>query len=242
MDSGFYAACAGLVARSQSLDLAANNLANASTPGYRAQQDTFRQLLVGSRKLNVLNQAVNSFGVLGNPTTDFAQGTMEKTGSPLDFAIEGHAFFAVQTPAGIRYSRNGNFHLGADRTLLTSEGDAVLGDQGPIRLPEGEASVSADGTISVGGALAGRLRLVEFASGTELTPAGNAYYTAPATAAKTSQSSEVRQSMLEDSNVQPVAAAVSLIAIQRHAESLQRALSLFHNQFNRIAVEDLPKV
>lgn len=242
VDSGFYAACAGLVARSQSLDLAANNLANASTPGYRAQQDTFRQLLAGGRLSNVLNQAVNSFGVLGSPTTDFGQGTMEKTGNPLDFAIEGQGFFVVQTSAGIRYARNGSFHLGADRTLLTGTGDAVLGDQGPIRLPEGEANVSADGTISVGGALAGKLRLVEFAPGTALTPTGNAYYSAPATAAKAAQKSDVRQSMLEDSNVQPVAAAVSLIAIQRHAESLQRALSVFHNQFNRIAVEDLPKV
>ena len=242
MDSGFYAACAGLVARSQSLDLAANNLANASTPGYRAQQETFRQLLSGPTAVSSLNRAVNSYGILGNPLTDFAQGNLQKTANPLDFAIEGTAFFAVRTSAGIRYSRDGNFHLGGDRTLLTSAGDTVLGDQGPIRLPEGEVSVSSDGTISVGGALAGKLQLAEFAAGTEFTPAGNAYYTAPVAAAKPSQTSQVRQGMLEDSNVQPVAAAVSLIAIQRHAESLQRALSVFHNQFNRIAVEDLPRV
>ena len=242
MDSGFYAACAGLVARTQSLDLAANNLANASTTGYRAQQETFRQVLVGQVPVGALNRAVNSFGVLGSPQTDFAQGTLEKTGNVLDLAIEGPAFFAVQTKDGIRYSRDGNFHLAADRTLLTKAGDTVLGNQGPIRLPEGEFSVSADGTLSVGGALAGQLRLAEFAAGTEFTAAGNGYYVAPVAAATPARSSQVRQGMLEQSNVQPVVAAVSLIAIQRHAESLQRALAVFHSQFNRIAANELPRV
>lgn len=242
MDSGFYAACAGLVARTQSLELAANNLANASTTGYRAQQETFRQIFAGRTPVNALNRAVNAFGVLGDPQTDFAQGTLQKTGSPLDFAIEGKGFFVVQTPAGPRYSRDGSFHLSQDRTLLTTAGDPVLGDQGPIRLPAGEISVSADGSISVGGALAGRMNLAEFVPGTEFTPAGNSYYSTPAASAVPATNSQLRQGMLEESNVQPVAAAVSLIAIQRHAESLQRALSVFHNQFNRIAAEDLPRV
>ncbi len=242
MDSGFYAACAGLVARTQSLELAANNLANASTAGYRAQQETFRQIFAGCTPGNALNRAVNAYGVLGDPRTDFAQGTLQQTGNLLDFAIEGRGFFTVRTPDGIRYSRDGSFHLAKDRTLLTNAGDPVLGEQGPIRLPEGEVSVSADGTISVGGALAGRLRLAEFTAGTELMAAGNGYYIAPAASAVPAGSSQLRQGMLEQSNVQPVAAAVSLIAIQRHAESLQRALSIFHNQFNRIAAEDLPRV
>ena len=242
MDSGFYAACAGLVARTQSLELAANNLANTSTIGYRAQQETFRQVVAGKIPFGALNRAVNSYGVLGSPQTDFAQGTLQKTGNPLDFAVEGSAFFTVQTQAGIRYSRDGNFRLSPDRTLLTTAGDQVLGDQGPIRLPEGELMVSADGTISVGGALAGRMRLAEFAPGVDLTPDGSAYYSAPVAAAVPARTSQVRQGMLEQSNVEPVSAAVSLITIQRHAESLQRALSVFHNQFNRIAADELPRV
>lgn len=242
MDSGFYAACAGLVARTQSLELAANNLANTSTTGYRKQQETFQQVFAGRAPVGALNRAVNAFGVLGSPQTDFAQGPLQKTGNSLDFAIEGRAFFAVQTAAGVRYTRDGSFHLGTDRTLLTVAGYPVVGDQGPIRLPEGETSVSADGTISVGGALAGRLRLVEFAPGTEFTPAGNAYYIAPATAAGAAKDAQVRQGMLENSNVQPVEAAVSLIVIQRHAEMLNRALSVFHNQFNRIAASELSRV
>lgn len=242
VDSGFYAACAGLLARTQALDLAANNLANASTPGYRAQHETFRALVAGRRAMQGLNLAVNSYGVIGDTRSDFSQGTLEKTGDQFDFAIEGKAFFAVQTSDGIRFTRDGNFRLRADRTLVTTSGDPVLGMQGPIRIPEGIFNASADGSLSVNGALAGRLRMVEFASDAELSPAGTGYYAAAAAAAQPARTSVVRQSMLESSNVQPVAAAVSLITIQREAESMQKALSLFHNEFNRIAAEELPRV
>lgn len=240
MDSGFYAACAGLVARTQALDLAANNLANASTSGYRGQHETFQQLLAG-RPNSPLNRAVNSYGVIGGAVTDLSQGTLQRTDSPLDFAIEGPAFFAVETPDGTRYTRDGNFRLRPDRTLVTAAGDTVLGEQGALRIPDGKLSVSADGTLSIDGALAGKLRVVEFAAGTEFTAVGNGQYAAPQAAARPARDSQVRQSMLEGSNVQPVSAAVSLIALQRHAESLQRALSLFHNEFNRIAAEELPR-
>jgi flagellar basal-body rod protein FlgF/flagellar basal-body rod protein FlgG len=125
------------VARTQSLELAANNLANSSTTGYRAQQETFQQIYAGQTPVSAVNRAINGYGVLGDPQTDFAQGTLQKTGGLLDFAIEGRGFFVIQTPAGIRYSRDGSFHLAKDRTLLTTAGDPVLGEQGRIRVPEG---------------------------------------------------------------------------------------------------------
>ncbi len=242
MDSGFYAACAGLMARTQALDLAANNLANTSTAGYRGQHEVFRQLLASRNSNNKLNLAVNSFGVLGGAATDFSQGALQETGNPLDLAIEGKGFFVVQTPDGPCYTRAGDFHLRADRTLVTSAGDPVLGDQGPLRIPNGKLTISADGTLSIDGALAGRLRLAEFAPGTELTPIGNGYYSAPQAASRPDTASRIKQGMVEGSNVQPVAAAVNLITLQRNAESMQRALSLFHNELNRIAAEELPRV
>ncbi len=241
MDSGFYAACAGLVARTQALELAANNLANASTTGYRAQKEVFRQVIAGQRNGTALNRAVNSFGVVGGTRTDLRQGNLERTGDALDLGIEGPGFFAVESSAGTQYTRDGNFQIRADRILVTADGRAVLGDQGPIRVPEGTPSVSDDGTLSLGGALAGRLRIVEFPPGVELTPAGSGYFTAPAAAALRAQRSAVRQGMLESSNVDAVSAVVSLIALQRHAESMQRTLSVFHNEFNRIAAEELPR-
>jgi flagellar basal-body rod protein FlgF/flagellar basal-body rod protein FlgG len=242
LDSGFYAACAGLVARMQALDLAANNLANSGTAGYRGQREVFRQLITGALPAGELNRVVNAYGVMGDTTTDFSQGSLQKTDNPLDFAIEGRAMFAVNTPEGVRYTRAGDFHLAADRTLVTRDGDAVLGAQGPIRIPEGKLTVSDDGTLSINGAVAGRLRMTEFDPRTKLTPVGDAYYLAPAAAAQPAKGSQVRQGMIEGSNVQALTAAVNLIALQRHSESLQRALYLFHNEFNRIAAQDLPRI
>lgn len=241
MDSGFYAACAGLIARTQALDLAANNLANAGTTGYRSQREIFRELVAERSGTSTLNRAVNSFGVMGGASTDFRQGTLERTDDSLDFGIEGTGFFAIETPAGTRYSRDGNFRLRPDRTLVTASGDIVLGEQGPLRIPEGAVTGSSDGTLSVGGVLAGRLRIREFPPDVTLIPVGLGYYDAPSSASLKPTNSSVRQGMLESSNVQPVSAAVSLVTLQRHAESLQRALSVFHNEFNRIAAEDLSR-
>jgi flagellar basal-body rod protein FlgF/flagellar basal-body rod protein FlgG len=231
-----------LVARTQALDLAANNLANTSTTGYRGQHELFRQVMAGTNPAGQLNRAVNAFGVLSGASTDFSQGSLQKTDSPLDFAIEGTAFFGIETGSGTRYTRAGDFHLTPDRTLVTTAGDPVLGEQGPLRIPSGKLMVSADGTLSIDGAIAGRLKLSEFPQGTEFTPVGNGYYSAPQGAATPTTKSSVRQGMVEGSNVDAVSAAVGLIKTQRNAETLQRALSLFHNEFNRIAAEELPRV
>lgn len=242
MDSGFYAACAGLIARMQALDLAANNLANSGTAGYRGQRETFRQLLAGTVPEGQVNRVVNAYGVMGDTTTDFSQGSLQRTDNPFDFAIEGRAMFAVNTPEGVRYTRAGDFHLAADRTLVTRDSHAVLGDRGAIRIPEGKLTVSDDGTLSINGAVAGRLRMTEFDPRTKLTPVGDTYYLAPTAAARPAKESQVRQGMIESSNVQALTAAVNLIALQRHSESLQRALYLFHNEFNRIVAQDLPRI
>ena len=160
MDSGYYAACAGLVAKMQALDLAANNLANVSTTGFRGQNATFQSVMAGVRARAANGtQLINEFGVLNGPSLNSAQGNLESTGNPLDIAIAGPGFFAVQTGDGVRYTRNGSFRLSASGQLLSSSGDPVLGDQGPIQLANGSLTVSGDGTISINGALAGKLRV-----------------------------------------------------------------------------------
>ena len=103
MNSGLYAACAGLLARTQALEMAANNLANVNTNGYRAQVPTFRSLLATSDAAtgaNPMAQAVNDFGVMGDSRMDMRQAALERTGSDLDFALQGDGWFAVQTTAG----------------------------------------------------------------------------------------------------------------------------------------------
>src|SRR5579862_6394950 len=107
MDSGYYAACAGLAAQTQALELVAHNLANVGTTGYRGQQMTFRSMLTGSGEvgLNPLNAAVNNFGVLSGGRLDLTSGSLAPTGNPLDVAVAGKGFFAVQTEQGVLYTR-----------------------------------------------------------------------------------------------------------------------------------------
>jgi flagellar basal-body rod protein FlgF len=242
MESGYYAAFAGLVAKTQALELVANNLANLNTNGYKGQREFYRSLEASlqNARLSPLNRAVNDFGVLGGALVDMRTGTLERTGNDLDLALEGSGFFVVQTPAGLRYTRNGSFRLSPTGGLLSVSGDPVLGEQGPITLPPGQVSISADGTLSVKGSLVGRLRVVDLAAG--VRPEGNTYFTAPAGSERPVTDRRVRQGALESANLTPISESVSLVALQRHAELLQRALAIFHTDFNRTAIEELPRV
>jgi flagellar basal-body rod protein FlgF len=244
MDSGYYAACAGLAAQTQALDLVANNLANLSTTGYRASRATFRTLLSGSGSvgLSPVNAAINAYGTLSGSRIDRSPGSLTPTGNPLDLAIAGEGFFEVQSGGRVLFTRNGSFHRTPEGLLVSAEGDPVLGEQGRINLPNGPLAVSSDGTISVAGAVVAKLRVVEFSPTANLQAAGNALYEAPEKSALPAASSSVRQEMLEQSNVSSIQGVVQLINVQRNAEMMQRALSLFDSQFNQTAVQDLAKV
>ncbi len=245
MDSGLYAAATALVARTDALDTIANNLANASTQGFRARHATFSSVLAGSGHTlgSELNRVTNEFGVLGDSHLDLTQGSLVKTGNDLDVGLDGPAFLSVQTSAGPAYTRDGSLRISAQGQLVTAAGDAVIGDQGVIRLPvNAKIAISPDGTISADGAVAGRLKLVEFAPGTDLESLGNTYYTAPESSTIKATHSRVRQGMLEGSNVNPVAAVVELINAQRSAETMRHALTMFDSDIDKTAVQDLPRI
>ena len=182
MDSGYYAAFAGLVARMDALDVVANNLANTSTTGFREQNEFYEAVTgnSGVQPLSPLNVAINNYGVLGGANVNLQQGSLQGTGNDLDLGIRGAAFFAIQTPRGIRYTRNGSFHVNAAGQMVTQDGDTVLGTGGPIQVPQGTVEVASDGTVSVNGGVAGQLRLVDFVPGTRLAPEGNTDFVAPA--------------------------------------------------------------
>jgi flagellar basal-body rod protein FlgF len=244
MDSGVYAAATALASRTQALDTIANNLANASTTGFRAEHNVFSSVLANASGLSQspLNEAMNSFGILSGTALDQTQGALQKTGNTLDMGIEGPGYFVVQTANGPMYTRNGAFQVSGKGQLVTSTGDAVMGDKGVINMPPGQISISADGSISSDGAVAGKLKVVEFPAGTELSSVGNTYYSAPPNTATTATNSNVRQGMLESSNVNPIASMVELVTAQRAAEMMQRALSMFNNEMDKTAAQDLPKV
>jgi flagellar basal-body rod protein FlgF/flagellar basal-body rod protein FlgG len=250
MDSGYYAAFAGLVARTQALDTAASNLANAQTAGYRAEREYFRSVLLDPLGSDIqsggsqLGSTVNNFGVLGGDHLDLGQGVLTATGNPLDLAIEGQGFFAVQTPNGIRYTRDGSFHRTRDGRLVTAAGEPVLSTQNqPIPVPPGEISVGADGALSVGGGTVASVGVFAFPAGTQLTPEGKNRYAPPAQAqAALATGANVHQGALEAANQDVIQGSLELILMQRQAETMQRALTIFHTEFNKTAAEDIPRV
>src|SRR5262249_48669027 len=121
-------------------------------------------------------------------------------------------------------------------------GDPVVGDTGPIDIVGGPVTVSPDGTISVNGAVAGKVKVVDFPPGTELTNVGSTYYSAPPKTEKPTTKVSIQQGSLESSNVNPVSSAIELITLQRYAEMMQRALSMFHGEMNQIAAQELPRI
>jgi flagellar basal-body rod protein FlgF/flagellar basal-body rod protein FlgG len=245
MDSGYYAATAGLVARTQALDTAAANLANSQTPGYRAEREYFRSFLLGPEALDSqLGRTVNNFGLLGGDRLNLGQGTLQATGNPLDLAIEGHGFFQIQTQNGIRYTRDGAFHRAPNGQLMTAAGEPVLSTIGqPILVPPGEVSVGSDGAISVAGGVVSRLGIFTFPAGTQLTPEGANRYLGPEGVNPIpAKDASVHQGAIESANQDVIQGSLDLIVMQRQAEMMQKALTIFHTEFNKIASEDLPKV
>jgi flagellar basal-body rod protein FlgF len=244
MDSGFYSAFTGLAARMQSLDLLANNLANVNTAGYKSEKEFYRAFTASlhNRALSPVNQAINDYGLMGGAHIDFSAGSLQTTGNDTDLALDGSGFFVVNAKGGMRYTRNGTFQLNTARQLVDSEGNLVQGSNGPIQVPAGKLNISSDGTISVDGALLAQLKVVDFAPGTQLAPEGSSNFVAPAGATQTAPTGEIRQGMLEASNADAVSSAVALISLQRNAELMQRALSIFNTDFNQTTVQELPKV
>ncbi|MGA2216922.1 MAG: flagellar hook basal-body protein [Terracidiphilus sp.] len=245
MDSGYYAAMTGLIARTQALDIAATNLANAQTPGFRAEQEFFRSVLLGPDAADSqLGQTVNNYGLLGGDRLNMSQGSLQQTGNPLDLAIEGEGFFQVQTANGPRFTRDGSFHRAPNGQLATAAGEPVLSASGqPIAVPPGDVSIGSDGALSVAGGVATTVGVFTFPSGVQLKPEGANRYLAPEqTPVSLSRNASVRQGAIESANQGAIPGALNVMLIQREAEMMQKALTVFHTEFNKFATEDLPRV
>ncbi len=245
MDSGYYAAFTGLLARQRALDAVANNLANTNTTGFRAEREFFSDALTGPNAFgSQLNTAVNDYGVLGGNRIDLSQGQMVTTGNPLDLALEGQGFFAVEDMQGsIQYTRDGSFIRSSKGVLTDRQGHAVLDIKGkPITIPSGPVMIAADGVVSVNGGVAGKVGLFTFAAGTPLVPAGVGHYQAPPKSAKLTTAAVVHQGKLESSNQNIVQGTLQLILVQRQAEMMMKALSVFSTDLDQKASQELPRV
>lgn len=201
----------------------ADNLANATTPGYkthRAFLSHLRSTLAPSGDVREPEQVIGSY-------TDFSQGPIEQTHRSLDLAIEGEGYFVISTSAGEAYTRCGNFTLTADGFLATQSGDLVMGSGGPIPITGQDVNVTPEGAVMVGSEEAGTLRLVSFADPQGLERNGN-LYTAPPGAAHEVDMRETRiiHGALERSNVKPIDEMVEMISIHRGFEADQKSISL----------------
>ena len=245
-----YAAYTGLLARTQALDTAANNLANTGTVGFRAQRDYFRSVLTGlgdGVSPSQVGDAVNDFGVLGGSLIDQGEGSVTATGNPLDLALDGQGFFAIQTQAGVQYTRDGSFTRSATGQLQTQQGEAVLDVAGqPITVPSGAVSVGPDGSVSVttpeGSAIVGEVGVFGFPQGTAMVAEGTNRFVPPAGVQAAVVATPIQEGSLEGANVDAVHGTMQLILVQRQAEMMQKALSTFNNEFDKTAAEELGRV
>lgn len=244
MDSGLYAAYSALLARSQALDTASSNLANANTSGFRAQRHYFRDVIAGEGAADSqLNGAVNRYGVLGGNQLDLGQGALVKTGSATDAAIQGQGFFAVRTAHGERYTRDGSFQRTTAGILVDDAGEPVLDTaHNTVVTPTGKLAIGGDGAVSVDGGVVAQIGVFT-APAVDLVPEGaNHYRVTDPSAIRASQGYSVVQGQLEGSNQDVIGGSLQLMMIQRQAEMMQKALSVFHNDFDRAASENLPRV
>ena len=221
MERGLYIAASGMLAEMVRQDQIANDLANSSTPGYkpdRATQRSFDQILLQN---TMSGQTVGNigFGVqIDSIETDMSPGALRLTGDPLDFGIDGEGFFAVQTPQGVRYTRNGQFSVNAEGFLVNSMGFQVLSPNGaPIRAPRTGAVDPADvGVFDVPNARKEGESLFTGAAGGQAT-------------------GRVRAGTLEGSGAEPSRSMVDMIASFRAFEAGQRVIRTIDDTLQRAA-------
>jgi flagellar basal-body rod protein FlgF len=209
------------------VDVVANNIANLNTTGYKADGALFEEFLMPDASSELFQLPDRQPSYVRDRATwhDMSAGPVQRTGNPLDVALDGDGFLVVQTARGERYTRNGALQLNATGQLVTAAGDLVLGDGGPIQLQntDHDVSINADGSITVReGASAksdsarGRLRLVSFGPDVSLQKDGATLFAAPADAVpQPTQKVRVIQGGIEQSNVRGVVEMSRMIEITR---------------------------
>ncbi|NNM71634.1 flagellar basal-body rod protein FlgF [Enterovirga aerilata] len=201
------------------LDVIANNVANVSTNGFKARASRFESYLMPKASGDAFRRPDRRLDYVIDKGTalDTSAGAIEYTRNPLDVAIKGDGFFAVQTAGGERYTRNGAFMLDAQGQLVTSDGHLVLGDNGPIAFDRNETdiSIAPDGTVSSAQAQHGHVRVVRFADMRTLRNEGGNLFSATAPAEPAGATSRLESGALERSNVKAVQEMTRLIEVNR---------------------------
>lgn len=239
MENAITAGLAKQIVLARSLDTTANNVANQTTSGFKADHIAFREYLA---RIDAASTGDPEVSLVSDPDTytDFAPGGIEQSYRDLDFAIDGDGFFAVETASGVRYTRDGRFNVNAYGELVTRSGAQVLDAGGaPILVdPEAGPIVSTtDGELQQNATPIAKLGVYRFDDLRELRKAGDNMFAA-ATDPAASETPRVRQGFIETSNVNPVAAMTDMIEIMRAYEQAAR-LTETASDLERQAVETL---
>ena len=236
MENAGYIALSRQMTLRREMDVIANNMANLNTPAFKNQSMLFVEFLETSDS-GEKTSFVQDIALVRNLT----EGQMTATQNPLDLAISGEGYFAVETPVGPRYTRNGVFQLNADGELVTSSGQRVLGEGGgPIALPPNSAKVeiTRDGTVSTEQGPAGRLRLVRFEDEQAMVKLADGLYDADGQDPLPVEDAEVVQGMIEGSNVQGIIELTKMIETVRHYSATGKMVNDEHERLRR-AIQSL---
>jgi flagellar basal-body rod protein FlgF len=241
------------VALNRELEAVANNIANLNTTGFKADGTVFEEYLMPVARENKFAAADSRLSFVRDRATwhDLSPGPLQHTGNPLDLAIDGKAFFAVQTANGERYTRNGSFQVNATGQLVTTDGDPVLGESGPIQFQpsDNKINIAEDGTIRVRegekatvDSARGKLRLVSFANAGALHKDGSSRFRAPPNIQPQADTrARVMQGALEKSNVRAVVEMSRMIEITRTYTQIAAMLQQ-GSDLRRSAIEKLAEV
>jgi flagellar basal-body rod protein FlgF len=248
---GLWQSAAGLQVQEYRQAIISNNLANADTPGFKADRIAFQERLNAAtahgdmRSRNPVLDRMTG-GLFATPVyTDFAQGNFVPSNNALDVAVDGDGFFTVQTKDGPRYTRDGRFSKNTEGVLVhLASGGAMLGTDGfPITLdPVSQAPIKIDegGRVSQGDRMAGRMALVDFADRKQIEKTGQNLFSANGQQ-RIDGTGRVRQSMYEASSVEPVNTLVDMISTARAYEANAKLISLQDESLGRV-VNDLGRV
>lgn len=226
MDNAFMVGLSAQQVLQKRMDTTANNLANMTTAGFKVEHVLTREL---SEKPAAAtdNPSEISFADAWTLQRDFSTGPMERTGNSLDFAIENEGFFAVQTPSGEAYTRDGRFSLDAQGQIVTRGGHQVLGEGGAITVNPngGPLSMSAEGSISQDGQVIGKLKVVTFRTPGALEKTGDNLWRATDEQPEAAPGAKVVSGFVEGSNVNAIQELTEMIDISRTYTSVAKMIA-----------------
>jgi len=242
MDPLLTTAASGMRSRLEALDLAANNIANSGTTGFKLDRESYN-LYVAPEAIDLDSPAPSTLPVVQRNWTDFTQGSLAATGNLLDVAISGPGFFAVNGPGSTLYTRNGSFRLSPAGVITTADGYALRDTSGGIiqLQPNLPFEITPDGTVKQAGTDVGRIAVTDFDQDQALAKFGRNYFQADSSAAPKPAAAQLEQGKLETSNVAAPESAVRLIGLMRQFEMLQKAVTM-DGDMARQAIEQVARV